>query len=118
MTRFLGTVAALGLALTVALPAAAQQAPRTGTTAGGPGAYGRPGELAPGQKPYMARKSPRRVKQRSGTYAGGPAAYGRPGELRPGEAPRRRAPGPRRPAEKSGTDAGGPRIQGIPGQIR
>jgi hypothetical protein len=33
-------------------PSSAQ---RSGSTAGGPGAYGRPGELRPGQKPRISR---------------------------------------------------------------
>ena len=71
-----------------AVPLAAQTSQRSGTAAGGPGAYGRPGELAPGTKPQ--RHHPR-------------ARSRKPGQLAPGEVPlgAGRKPGPhaRRPGE-------------------
>jgi hypothetical protein len=60
----------------LALPAGAQPHQRSGTAAGGPGSYGRPGELSPGEQPYGVRQKTRTHRRR-------------PGELAPGEMPYR-----------------------------
>ncbi len=72
-------------------PASAQYE-RSGTTAGGPGAYGRPGELMPGERVYGASRGPSRpYRRRPGELAAGERPYGlgappaRPYKRRPGE---------------------------------
>ena len=90
MTRLtLITVVLLGVAA-VALPAAARPYQRSGTTAGGPGTSGRPGELAPGAQAHNLHHKARPHGRR-------------PGQLALGEVPRgiNRAAGPhgRRPGE-------------------
>ena len=53
---------------------------RSGSHAGGPVAYGRHGELKPGETTRVVRRKSRHVHVPSGSTAGGPRRLGRPGE--------------------------------------
>jgi hypothetical protein len=69
MTRLtLITVVLLGVGA-VALPAAARPYQRSGTTAGGPGTSGRPGELAPGAQAHNLHHKARPHGRRPGQLA-------------------------------------------------